>query len=248
MCRLFCWAANQPVSPIEVLGSDSKLLHDLSLEHKDGWGGASCNSGVVKAVHDIESAAESSSYSKFLEDSESTSGMIHLRWATGDYLVCLENTHPFVADGMAFEHNGAFQNIDSIIQLIDPKILSGRQGTVDSEIYFYYLRTLLQTRNMKQAYEELIPVMEKQTAYTSLNAMILSPTKLYVISAHSPERRPKDLAENYYDLSFNLDESVFSAWSRGVRAIEGTKLPNNHILTVDLADISLDISALDLKG
>ena len=248
MCRLFCWAANQSVSPIEVLGSDSTTLHDLSLEHKDGWGAASCNSGVVKAVHDIKSAAESSSYINFVEDSKSTSGMIHLRWATGDYPVCLENTHPFVADGMAFEHNGAFQNVDSIIELIDPKILAGRQGTVDSEIYFFYLRTLLQTKDLKQAYEELITVMDKQTAYTSLNAMMLSSTKLYVISAHSPERRPKDLAENYYDLSFNLDDSVFSAWSRGVRASEGTKLPNNHILTVDLADLSLDVVALDLKG
>ena len=174
--------------------------------------------------------------------------MIHLRWATEKYAVCLENTHPFVADGIAFEHNGGFQNVDSIVELIDPAILAERKGTVDSEVYFLYLRTLLKTKDIQAAYEELIPVMEKQTKYTSLNAMILTPTKLYVVAAHNDERRPEDVEEDYYHLAFAVEDEVFSAWSSGVREIAGQRLPNNHILTVDLADLSVDLSPLNLKG
>ena len=248
MCRLFCWAASQAVSPIDVLGKDSKHLHDLSLIHKDGWGGATCNSGVIKAVHAIDAAAESDAYSEFVADTKSAAGMIHLRWATEKYAVCLENTHPFVADGIAFEHNGGFQNVDSIIPFIDPAILAKRQGTVDSEIYFLYLQTLLKTKNILDAYAELIPVMENQTRYTSLNAMILTPTKLYVVAAHNDDRRPADVEEDYYHLAFEAEGGVFSAWSSGVREIDGSRLPNNHILTVDLNDLTLDISPITLKG
>jgi predicted glutamine amidotransferase len=248
MCRLFCWAAYEEVSPDEVLGTDSKLLSELSLIHKDGWGGATCNRGVIQAVHAIDTAAESDSYSEFISETKSAAGMVHLRWATETYAVCLENTHPFVADGIAFEHNGGFQNVDSIIELIDPAILAQRQGAVDSEVYFLYLQTLLKTKDICAAYEELIPVMEKQTKYTSLNAMILTPTKLHVIAAHNDERRPKDVEADYYHLAFQLENGVFSAWSSGVREISGQSLPNNHILTVDLTDLSLDLSPLNLKG
>ena len=248
MCRLFGWATDHAISPIDVLGNDSKHLHDLSLIHKDGWSGATCNNGKIKAVHSTEVAADSDSYTDFIEDSNSSAGMIHLRWATEKYAVCLENTHPFVADGIAFEHNGGFQNVDSIVDLIDPTILAERKGTVDSEVYFLYLRTLLKSKSIHAAYEELIPVMEKQAKYTSLNAMILTPTKLYVVAAHNDERRPVDVEEDYYHLAFTVEDQVFSAWSSGVREIAGQRLPNNHILTVDLADLSVDLSPLNLKG
>lgn len=248
MCRLFCWAAGQAVSPIDVLGTDSKHLRDLSLIHKDGWGGATCSAGVIQAVHAVDAAADSDSYADFVSETKAAAGMIHLRWATEKYAVCLENTHPFVADGIAFEHNGGFQNVDSIVELIDPAILAERKGTVDSEVYFLYLRTLLKTKDIQAAYEELIPVMEKQTKYTSLNAMILTPTKLYVVAAHNDERRPEDVEEDYYHLAFAVEDEVFSAWSSGVREIAGQRLPNNHILTVDLADLSVDLSPLNLKG
>lgn len=233
---------------MEVLDRDSKHLHDLSLIHKDGWGGATCVDGVITAVHDTQSAADSNQYSDFIEESKSAAGMIHLRWATESYAVCLENTHPFVADGIAFEHNGGFQNADSIIPLIAPEILAKRQGTVDSEIYFLYLQTLLKTKNINQAYAELIPVMESQTKYTSLNAMILTPTKLYVVAAHNDDRRPEDVEEDYYHLAFESEGGVFSAWSSGVREKVGSRLPNNHILTVDLTDLSIDVSQIELKG
>lgn len=248
MCRLFCWATDHAVSPIDVLGNDSKHLHDLSLIHKDGWGGATCSSGAIKAVHSTDAAANSDSYTDFVEDSKSPAGMIHLRWATEKYAVCLENTHPFVADGIAFEHNGGFQNVDSIVDLVDPTILAERKGTVDSEVYFLYLRTLLKTKSIYASYAELIPVMEKQTKYTSLNAMILTPTKLYVVAAHNDERRPEDVEADYYHLAYESVGGVFSAWSSGVREIAGTRLPNNHILTVDLNDLTIDVTPIDLKG
>jgi hypothetical protein len=78
--------------------------------------------------------------------------------------------------------------------------------------------------------------------------MILTPGKLYVVAAHNDERRPVDVEEDYYHLSYATEGGVFSAWSSGVREITGQRLPNNHIFTVDLADLSVDLSPLNLKG
>jgi hypothetical protein len=78
--------------------------------------------------------------------------------------------------------------------------------------------------------------------------MILTPTKLYVVAAHNDDRRPADVEEDYYHLAFETEGGVFSSWSSGVRDIVGTRLPNNHILAVDLNDLSIDISPIKLKG
>ncbi len=244
MCRLFSWSSGHELSLEQVLGEDIKLLTDLSTLHQDGWGGALNHSGRIDVVRDLSAAHESKAFTDLAHAGSATSGMVHLRWATSSYAVCLENTHPFADSQFAFEHNGGFNNADSLIPLIDEDLLDKRIGTVDSELYYLYLRTLLRTMDMVSAYRILIPFMEANTAYTSLNAMILTPTHLYVVAAYADARRPSDVEDDYYHLSYNNSGELFTAWSSGVRSIDGTQLPNNHILTLELSSNSLTIDAL----
>ena len=245
MCRLFSWSSGHELSLEQVLGEDIKLLTDLSTLHQDGWGGALNHNGRIDVVRDVSAAHESSAFSDLVQTGIARSGMVHLRWATSSYAVCLENTHPFADSQFAFEHNGGFNNADALIPLIDEDLLAERIGTVDSELYYLYLRTLLRTMDMVSAYRTLIPFMEENTGYTSLNAMILTPTHLYVVAAYADARRPGDVDDDYYHLSYDNSGDLFTAWSSGVRSIDGTSLPNNHMLSLELATNTFTIDALN---
>ncbi|CAB4341603.1 unannotated protein [freshwater metagenome] len=237
MCRLFCWVSDSPMTTTQALGSDLGLLTDLSTIHKDGWGGAFLNSdGSISLERDTSAAHESELYQKVIDEFATSCGMIHLRWATSNYQVCVENTHPFVNSEIAFEHNGGFENAPALEGLIDADLLSSMEGQTDSEWYFLYLQTLLRKHDsVEDAYRELIPEMQKLCPYSSLNSMIVTPEYLYVVSAHNPERLPEGLEPDYYHLSWDQVSGVTSAWSSGVRARSGQPLANYHVLRVSNA-------------
>ncbi|CAB4338441.1 MAG: hypothetical protein F2839_04020 [Actinobacteria bacterium] len=237
MCRLFGWVSDAPISVAQAIGTDLPLLSDLSAIHKDGWGGAFLGAnGVIAMEKDTAAAFESDLYKKVIDSTDAPCGMIHLRWATGNYQVCVENTHPFMNGDMAFEHNGGFENASALADLIDPDLLAKREGETDSEWYFLYFQTLLRsTGSVAAAYRELIPVMNDLCPYTSLNSMIVTPDFFYVVSAHNPQRLPDGVEPDYYILSWDQSQGVTSAWSSGVRTREGNILENYHVLQINVA-------------
>lgn len=246
MCRLFCWVSDSPLTATQALGSDTSLLTELSTIHKDGWGGAFLNSdGSISLERDTAAAHESDLYKKVIDEFATTCGMIHLRWATGNYQVCVENTHPFINKNIAFEHNGGFENATALETLIDTDLLSSREGQTDSEWYFLYLQTLLRKHGtIEDAYRELIPVMQRLCPYSSLNSMIVTPEYSCVVSAHNPDRLPEGLEPGYYHLSWDQVSGVTSAWSQGVRARTGQSLANYHLLRINNSTQECLISSL----
>lgn len=244
MCRLFSWSSTESLTLEQVLGDDLKLLTDLSSIHSDGWGGALSSGDELIVVRDTAPANQSAEYKELVHDRSAEQGIVHLRWATSNFAVCVENTHPFATDDFAFIHNGGFENAESLVPMIEADLLLERQGTVDSELYYLYLRSLLRKTDMVSAYRELIPVMNDLTPYSSLNSMILTPTHLYVVSAYEDSRRPSDVEEDYYHLSYDTSDGLFTSWSSGVRSIAGHPLSNNHILTVDFESQSVAIDPL----
>ena len=246
MCRLFSWVSDSPISTAQALGTDLPLLTDLSSIHKDGWGGAFLDSnGSITLEKDTAPANESDLYKKVIDEYLTSCGMVHLRWATGNYQVCVENTHPFVNQSMAFEHNGGFENATELEPLIDKDLLSSKQGETDSEWYFLYLQTLIGSEgSVEAAYRKLIPVMQELCPYSSLNSMIVTPDYLYVVSAHNPERLPNGMEHDYYHLSWDQVSGVTSAWSSGVRNRTGKPLANYHVLRVSNATQECTISPI----
>ena len=246
MCRLFCWVSDSPITTTQALGSDLVLLTELSTTHKDGWGGAFLNSdGSVLLERDTAPAHESDLYKKVIDEFATSCGMIHLRWATSNYQVCVENTHPFVNKTIAFEHNGGFENATALESLIDADILATREGETDSEWYFLYLQTLIRSEgSIEAAYRKLIPAMQELCPYSSLNSIIVTPEYLYVVSAHNPDRLPAGMESDYYYLSWDQTSGVTSAWSSGVRSRAGQPLANYHVLRVSNATQECTISSI----
>jgi predicted glutamine amidotransferase len=238
--------SSDPITTTQALGSDLVLLTDLSTIHKDGWGGAFLNSvGSISLERDTAPAHESDLYKQVIDEFSTTCGMIHLRWATGNYQVCVENTHPFMNGSMAFEHNGGFENATALEDLIDSDLIKSREGETDSEWYFLYLQTLIRSEgSIEAAYRKLIPVMQKLCPYSSLNSMIVTPEYLYVVSAHNPERLPEGLESDYYHLSWDQDSGFTTAWSSGVRARGGQPLVNYHVLRVSISTQECVISPI----
>src|SRR4051812_14327304 len=103
MCRLYGIHAGKPVRMHRAFAA----LRSQSHEHKDGW-------GVVRFVGDrpevevgIDPAHRSSKFFE-LASGEARSLLAHIRLASVGK-VCPTNSHPFVAEGWAFTHNGTIQ-------------------------------------------------------------------------------------------------------------------------------------------
>lgn len=249
MCRLLAWRSGEPLTPREVLGADADILSELSRVHCDGWGYARVTDEPgIQLRRGAEPAHLSREFAASIQDEAALAGIIHLRWATEGLAVNLGNTHPFLASGLggqvAFVHNGMLPESAHLLPHIDSDLQMDFRGTTDSERYFGVLMTELRREDgdVVNAYRRTAKLLT-DFAYTSLNAMVLTPTTLAIACLHKPENRPLDVDENYFHLTWGDNDGVVSAWSMGVRphASDQRPLDNGHLLTVSLATGTIDV-------
>jgi predicted glutamine amidotransferase len=176
---------------------------------------------------------------------------VHLRWATEDLAVTLGNTHPFEASSdigpIAFVHNGMLPGSAELLDDIDTDLVSSFRGDTDSERYFGIFMTELRREGgdiaaaMHRTAKRLSDI-----AYTSLNAMILTPRTLAVACLFKPENRPLDEEEDYFDLTWSNVDGTVSAWSTGVRphAADSQPLANGTLLVVDIPTGNVDLVSI----
>ncbi len=98
--------------------------------HRDGWGMASFVNGSPKLVgRSIRPAHLDPSFDSAMADAMKLAApnvlIAHVRAASRGG-VAMENTHPFIADGIVLAHNGTFKDFD-------PKTRSNPKGQTDSE-------------------------------------------------------------------------------------------------------------------
>jgi predicted glutamine amidotransferase len=234
MCRLFAWHSPVPITPEVALGSDGAAFIELSHLHKDGWGLAWADHGI-KRYRDEHPAFDAPT----LDIASSTDGILHLRWATEAIPVCIPNTHPFVKSGpdgeIAFIHNGGIPRGEKLRSLIDDDLFNSLEGEGDSEQYFAAIISLMRKNggSLLEAYKTFLAEVEV-LKYSSLNAFLLTAESLYVICAHRKENRPTGQPDDYYALSWRVDESgIFTAWSSYVRKDSGTKIENYSMFEIN---------------
>lgn len=254
MCRLLAWRSAEALTPADVLGPDRERLAELSRVHCDGWGIATVTSDTDLHIERGDAPAHlCADFATAMASRPSPAGIVHLRWATDDLAVNMGNTHPFtaaLADGeIAFEHNGMLPDSELLLPDIDPDIVAGFRGDTDSERYFGLVLT-----ELRRDPTDLIGAVQRtakrlsDVAYTSLNAMILTPSTLAVICLFKPENRDDDVEEDYFHLTWGIDgDGVVSAWSMGVRpsATFGRPLDNGMLLLVDIATGDIDLVSID---
>ena len=240
MCRLFAWHSAAPITINDALGADAPNLTELSRMHNDGWGMAYGSASGMERVRDVAAAYESDLFAQAAQQQSATDAIVHLRWATESLQVCMPNTHPFTKNGpagpIAFCHNGGIARGPELTGLIDADLLAALEGDTDSEQYFAALVTAVRRHDgdIVAGYRELLPALAG-IRHSSLNALLLTDTDLYVLAFNNPTRRPEGTDEDYYELHWDTRDGVFTAWSSQVRGPGGELLGNGKLLQVERA-------------
>jgi predicted glutamine amidotransferase len=248
MCRLLAFASKQTTSIDALLTSDELARYrDMSTLHGDGWGAAVWfGASEIDQVNSVDRAIDDPTFERVASASASA-GIVHLRWATAGLPVCLENTHPFSADGWSFAHNGSYPHHERILELLDPKRRAALVGTTDSELYFQLiLQETAKTGDIVSGLRRAIATIRRECGLGSLNCLLLSPHRLLAIQAvdttpapiNSLARAagndglPEGHGAEYYWLRYTIRNEGLIVASTGV-AVEGwTELHDDTIIDV----------------
>lgn len=267
MCRLLGWAARDACTVAAVLGGeDLEAFTGLSRQHADGWGmawyppGDAPDDDPPRVERSITCAADDLRFADLTHAARGDAGFVHLRWATPGLPIVTTNTHPFVHGPLAFAHNGAIHPQDRLDDILPAGWRSEMRGTTDSERYFLAIAArLAKGTSMRESVRDVVQYIFAEFEPTSLNAMLLAPDALYVISAHDPARVPPvgassgatslstELDTVFYDLHFRVrDDSVVVASSGfAERAQDGWEpLENMALLRLERGTLRTSVDSL----
>jgi predicted glutamine amidotransferase len=248
MCRLlgYCSRKNASVAGLltqEGLGAFTALSHF----HCDGWGMAWYDADGPQVRKSPRRAAEEPEYARLAQRPLGDLGLVHLRWATPGLGIGYPNSHPFRFGPYTFAHNGAVHPQDRLGELLPAEWERRLAGSTDSERYLLHImwRLVIRRGDMIAAVADTVASIAERYAVNSLNAVLLSPAKMYVISWHDPARIPADelrrrgLASTpeevagYFHLACRVTPDAVVVASSGWPQPGWTMLPNNSVLAVD---------------
>ncbi|MGH7721249.1 MAG: class II glutamine amidotransferase [Candidatus Dormibacteria bacterium] len=198
MCRLLGWAGREPLTVAEALGDrELDAFTALSRQHADGWGmawWAVDGNGDPRAPaieHSTTTAADDPRFAMLTTTAAGDCGLVHMRWATHGLPIVPANTHPFTHGQWTFAHNGAIHPQERWDEILPSAWIPQMRGTTDSERYFLAIVARLDGGDtVHEAVASVVQHLFADLNPTSLNAMLLTPDALFVISAHDPTRVP----------------------------------------------------------
>lgn len=263
MCRLVGWVASTPVTLQDVLGPTAvaRFTH-LSCVHADGWGAAWHDGhGELTVTRSGLPAREDAGFTGFAQRVASTAAMVHLRLGTPGCGHGPRNTHPFTDGPWALAHNGAFAPGEHTDLLLEPGTRRAA-GETDTERYFLALRAEL-ARNGGAVPAAVDRVLDRMAQVgltaSSLNALLLGPDALHVISAHDADWQattiqvwPADeLASGavlppYFPMSYTETEHAVVAASSGIVSDQDSwaPIPNDAVLRIDTGTLRTAVTAV----
>jgi predicted glutamine amidotransferase len=229
-----------------IVGSDFPEFIALSSFHKDGWGIAINNSHKAQVLlsRAPERAAESDKFAERIKEMHGDGGLLHLRWATSGLENCDENTHPFVHGPYSFIHNGDIRPRERLDQFIRRELNQVRTGDTDSERYFYLVLTEIEKLGITAGVQSAARIIEENCTFSSINAMLLTPEHLIVITKFNSDRIPPGQPEDYYQLSYKSQDGDFMIASSGWPQPNWMPLANSSLLIVDRTTHQLELHAL----
>jgi predicted glutamine amidotransferase len=192
MCRLLGWVSDQPTTLAALLGpARLAAFSQLSRLYAVGWGLAWLDDdGGIQRVREPRAAHDSAGYRRAVSEVRTRAAILHLRGATIGLPASVENTHPFVAGGRAFAHNGVIMPFQGMYELLTDEERARLEGETDSEQYFALLSASIADRGRVAGVRDAVHRIGRDQDVTSLNAMMLTPDELTVISSHDPAAGP----------------------------------------------------------
>lgn len=195
MCRLVGWASERPRTLAEVLGAQAvDRFAELSNVHSHGWGAAWIpGPGEVQVHRSTVEASKDPDFLAFAHSTTASSAVVHIRFATPGMGYAIEDSHPFQEGSWTLAHNGAILPVELIGALMRPGSRRRPVGRTDSERYFMALLDAMELDGLSlpgAAQSVLVRMAEVGLDALSLNAMLLEPSALHVISCHHPVLQP----------------------------------------------------------
>ena len=260
MCRLLGYCSRGSASVAGLLsGEGLRAFTALSDFHSDGWGMAWYDADGLRLRKSARRAAEEPDYARLARRPLGDLGLVHLRWATPGLGIGYDNSHPFRYGPYAFAHNGAIHPQDRLGEMLPAGWEQRLAGTTDSERYLLHLMWRLEARrgDMIAAAADTVASIAGRYAVNSLNAVVLSPAKMYVIAWHDPARIPVEELRlrglgstteefaGYFYLAYRATRDAVVAASSGWPQPGWTLLPSGSVLTVDRVTLKTSVFSLE---
>jgi predicted glutamine amidotransferase len=246
MCRLLAYCSGADASLADLVGADGlRDFTGLCALHGDGWGMAWYDGDEPVVRKSPMRADGEPEYEKLAHEPLSDIGLVHLRWATPGLGVNERNNHPFRYGRHVFAHNGAIHPQDRLAQMLPAEWEARLAGTTDSERYFLLIMSRLAGHggDMVAAIADAVADIDARFEPNSLNAILLSPDRLYAINwfhrARIPEAklrscgRDEDEITTYFDLAYQTAGDSVVVASSGWPQPGWTPLPDRHVLVAD---------------
>jgi predicted glutamine amidotransferase len=258
MCRLLGVVSSSPISVVDAVGSE--VLDDflaLTKVHGDGWGAAFLDrtaGAEPEACVSAGSALHDTEFADATAERRSAASMVHLRWATNGLAVQPQNSHPFVADGIAMAHNGSIKPMGPLDELLDPDVAASLRGTTDSERYFGLIRQCRRDApTLAEAVRRAVARLREIYPDASLNALLLGEDQLIVVHAHAHSRLldedieeitaaelPAEHLEDYFALRVaRPTPETLVVGSTGFGDLAWEPLPPECVTAIALSDLSM---------
>ena len=205
------------------------------MENPNGWGARrGLERGDIRVERSLVSAGEDPRFGEVAAQTLGDMGMVHLRSATPPLPVTMENSHPFIRDGLMMAHNGAIYPQETLDDILVPGGRYEPRGTTDSERYFLAI-----ARRRSRA----APIPSRRSAHRRAHPRAVPaelPQRLphdgdhlYAISWHQPEPyRPEyyrlfspEVLETYFEIRYALGDDGIVLASTGWGGRAGTPFP-----------------------
>jgi len=258
MCRLLGYCSSREASVEDLIGVDGlREFTGLCALHGDGWGMA-WYEGPQPIIRKSPIRADGEpEYDKLSREPLASLGLVHLRWATPGLGVNDQNSHPFRYSQYAFAHNGAIHPQNQLPEMLPARWERQLAGTTDSERYFLLIMSRLASSrgDMVAAIADATADIDTRFEANSLNAILLSPAKLYAISWYHRDRVPEaklrahgyheqDEIAAYFDMAYRATDNAVVVASSGWPQHGWTPLENRHVLVVDRRTLSTQVLPL----
>jgi predicted glutamine amidotransferase len=251
VCRLLGYCSRRDASVEDLIGADGLAsFTGLCALHGDGWGMAWYEGGEPVVRKSPSPADRDLEFGKLAREPLGDLGLVHLRWATPGLPVSERNSHPFRYGEHVLAHNGAIHPQDRLGELLPPAFELRLGGTTDSERYFLLIMARLAAHDgdVVAAVADAAADLERRFEPNSLNAILLSPERLYAVNWHHRSRVPEaklrqhgyqdaDQISAYFDLAYVATGDAVVVASSGWPQPGWTALPNRHVLVADRATL-----------
>lgn len=221
MCRLLGYATDgRNLSLEEVLGHEAVVeFREISKIHNDGWGtallaatqeepfskdGGAPSPETENRFYRSTVAAEFDSAFEAFAAQPARGAIYHLRLASSNIPLIMENQQPFYSGGLAFSHNGDISDDEgrNIVENsdfpIDRDLFLSTSGKSDTAMYFsVVLQELSEGYSLEQAVSQAIGKLRKVYPKSSYNCLVQSRDQLVCVRASGRVETPPRITEIY---------------------------------------------------